>query len=341
MSRRYRSARQKALSAVARETKAALPLILEALPDFDAINSTLHKLDDLPRLKAEDCPRFAITNDQDSQTANGIVTRVVNDDTLDTAVRMYQVPGQASVTAAEFNTATAASSSSSSSSSSSRVCVLNLASDMHPGGGWLKGSLAQEEAICYRSSLYLSLYKRYYPLGPTSAIYTPSVVIIRDAYGDGHQLITDRQPSELDVVSIVSIAALRRPETTRAQKIIDGHISERDVFAKPKDRELTKQKMRLTLRVAASHGHTRLVLGALGCGAFKNPSEEVAMCWREVLGESEFQGGWFEHVVFAVLDKGSDGKNAGKGGVGNFDTFERILGGVAFVEGKDPAKMEG
>ena len=73
-------------------------------------------------------------------------------------------------------------------------------------------------------------------------------------------------------------AALRRPEINRAQKIVDGEIGERDVFKHAADRGLTKAKMRLTLRLAAIKGHSRLVLGALGCGAFKNPTEDVALC---------------------------------------------------------------
>jgi hypothetical protein len=40
-------------------------------------------------------------------------------------------------------------------------------------------------------------------------------------------------------------------------------------------------------------------------------------------------------VVFAVLDKGSDGKNAGRDKLGNFGPFERLLGGVLFAEDSD------
>lgn len=78
-------------------------------------------------------------------------------------------------------------------------------------------------------------------------------------------------------------------------------------------------KMRVILRSAIRNRHRNLVLGAFGCGAFANPPEEVAGMWASVLQESEFQAGWFENIVFAVLDTaGSD----------NFRVFESALDGL-------------
>jgi hypothetical protein len=42
---------------------------------------------------------------------------------------------------------------------------------------------------------------------------------------------------------------------------------------------MMKEKMRIALRVVSVKGHRRFMLGALGCGAFLNPKEEVADCW--------------------------------------------------------------
>lgn len=197
------------------------------------------------------------------------------------------------------------------------VAVLNLASERSPGGGWHNGALAQEECLCYRSSLYLSLPRRYYPLPSLSAIYSPSVVLIRDAMSRGHALLTPYElPANLPVTSVISVAALRRPELS----------DDRKFYRNPGQRAETKRKIRVTLRVAALKGHTRIVLGAMGCGVFANPPKEVAECFLEVLRETEFQGGWWEEVVFAVLDN-VKGPQGGKDGEGNYGVFYRVLDG--------------
>ncbi|KAJ3532536.1 hypothetical protein NM208_g8399 [Fusarium decemcellulare] len=278
------------LAAVAKETRTVLPDILQDLPDIHASKSEALYYETLLPLRPIECPM---------RTPSGKTTiRIVNDDSFNAAIALAASKGP----------------------SSGRVAVLNMASHVSPGGGWLKGARAQEEALCYRSSLYLSLHRRYYPWKQRMGIYTPDVVIIRSDQDSGHKiLVPDVKVEDLPVVSVLSIAALRTPPVDRAyQQTPDGPV-DRIVFAKPSDRALTKTKMRLCLRMAARRNHGLLVLGALGCGAFRNPPREVAHCWLEVLQESEFQGGWWEEVWFAVFDKRNEG---------NLEVFEEILGGV-------------
>jgi hypothetical protein len=261
----------------------------------------------IPALKAENCPGYTISGSPAAQT-KGCHIQVIDDDTLDAAIKLSEIPPKQATTL--------------------RVVVLNLASDTTPGGGWLSGALAQEESICYRTSLSLSLHSKYYPIPALGAIYTPSTVVIRTSWSKGHALMKDTKAIDLPILSTISIAALRRPKTRGIRDPNDRSILLRYGYENHADRTLTKSKMRLCLRLAASQGHTRLILGALGCGAFRNPTEEVALCWWEVLQEPEFGGGWWESVVFAVLDKGSDGDNGARDYDGNFATFERVLGGL-------------
>ncbi|KAM4067002.1 mitochondrial chaperone BCS1 [Hirsutella rhossiliensis] len=270
--------RNQELAATARETSTVLPGILEQLPNLQPAHSEALSLDTLAPLDASECPKRTPT-----------AIRVVNSDTLNAAIEL---------------------------SAAGRVAVLNMASHVNPGGGWLKGARAQEEALCYRSSLSLSLHRRYYPFKQRTGVYTRDVVVIRGDMATGHRLLVPGvSPQDLPVVSVLSVAALRNPETRRSR---DG-ASERLVYADTASRSLTKDKMRLCLRMAARRHHGLLVLGALGCGAFKNPAGEVATCWLEVFREAEFQGGWWDEVWFAVYDTG---------GEGNFHVFERVLGGV-------------
>jgi uncharacterized protein (TIGR02452 family) len=285
------------LAATAKETRTVLPDILAEIPDIRASKSEALFLSTLPALRAADCPGH--------KNGGKTTIKIVNQDT--------------------FNAAIDLASQSSLSADSSRVAVLNMASHSNPGGGWIKGAMAQEEALCYRSSLALSLHKRYYPWKQRMGLYTPDVVIIRSDVPSGHKLLVpDVAPADLPVVSVLSIAAPRCPDVRKVKETVNttgsgSTVVERTVYADPAVRDLLKQKMRLCLRMAGHKGHGLLVLGALGCGAFRNPRREVAHCWLEVFREAEFQGGWWEEVWFAVYDRRNEG---------NFEVFEEILGGV-------------
>ncbi|KAI1420189.1 hypothetical protein F5Y12DRAFT_788458 [Xylaria sp. FL1777] len=297
--------RRAILSATARETKAVLPDILRQVPHVKAGSSVKLDIGEVPILDAADCPAFTLSSDP---RFRGTRVKVLGEDTLDAAIMMGESLAEPANTHAGRN---------------QRVAVLNLASDKNPGGGWMSGALAQEEALCYRSSLALSLHKPYYPWSPTTAIYTRDVVVVRSSMNSGHRLLVPQMPvAQLPVVSVISVAAIRRPALRTAPRTPGHDPHHRQTkFKYPADRQLTKEKMRLTLRIAAREKHELLVLGALGCGAFGNPPEEVAQCWSEVLEELEFRGGWWREIWFAVLDTKNDG---------NFNIFKRVLGEKQF-----------
>lgn len=58
--------------------------------------------------------------------------------------------------------------------------------------------------------------------------------------------------------------------------------------------------MELALALFADNGAKNLVLGAYGCGVFRNDPVQVAAWWKELL-ESGY-GTYFDHIVYAVLD---------------------------------------
>ncbi|RFU74281.1 mitochondrial chaperone bcs1 [Trichoderma arundinaceum] len=285
---------RRALVEVADETQQVLPSILQNLLSLEPAKYERLEYEILPALQAASCPR---------RTPSGKATiRVVQEDSLNAAIELANTHG----------------------SESGRVVVLSNANPTIPGGPWLMGVLAQEEEICYRSSLSLSLHKDLYPWTETQGIYSPDVVIIRDDHSSGHNLlIPDIEPKNLPIVSVISLAAPTNVKIDSEKMVLtDGVQSvtvERAVYGRQEDRNTMKMKMRLCLRTAASHGHGLLVLGAFGCGAFGNPKDDVATCWLEVLREEEFQGGWWEEIWFAVFDPR---------GEGNFEVFEVVLHGA-------------
>ncbi|KAJ5787210.1 hypothetical protein N7457_002200 [Penicillium paradoxum] len=315
------NSQRQTLRRTAQETKDVLPVLLNRLNTTNEAHES-HKIssNSLNGLHPDNCPRFP----------SPATIKVINDDTLNVAVRLFQSTRTHHVDA---------------SFPSPRPIIINFASHRKPGGGWLNGAMAQEESICYRSSLALSLHTRDYPLALSESIYSPYVLVMRSDLDSGHTLMAPSAPLEdLPVVSAITIAALYRPvlrtlvlrdpqKQRRGQGSRSHHSSSshhglpspsssrrhtQQVFARDKDRNLTKAKMRLALRIAATYEHGLLVLGALGCGVFANPPGEVAHCWLEVLKEAEFSGNWWREVCFAVYDPNNEG---------NFAIFEQVLAG--------------
>ncbi|KAL8747696.1 MAG: hypothetical protein Q9184_007563, partial [Pyrenodesmia sp. 2 TL-2023] len=158
------------LAAVAEETKDVLPGLLKLTPDTPPTGELIKPDTLFPAFKS-DCPNLPKTR-----------IRVLNIDTLDAAIRL-----------SSLTTSTVAESST------PAVLVLNMANAEHGGGGWLKGAIAQEEALCYRSSLSFTLKRRFYPMPDRSAIYSPTVVVIRESLAKGHRLLDLSHPAKLPV----------------------------------------------------------------------------------------------------------------------------------------------
>ena len=82
-------------------------------------------------------------------------------------------------------------------------------------------------------------------------------------------------------------------------------------------RRTTDVRIRTVLDAALAHGHTSVVLGAFGCGAFGNPPADVAAAFARVARSDEFRGS-FSLLAFAIVDpKATD--------AGNLATFRDVL----------------
>ncbi|KZL71453.1 TIGR02452 family protein [Colletotrichum tofieldiae] len=184
-----------------------------------------------------------------------------------------------------------------------RVAILNMASPLTPGGGFINGASSQEESLCMRTTLLPSLKDEYYRLPELGAVYTPDVLVFRDEDSSEVQEKKDRW-----FVDCISAAMLRNPETDRDE------TSGFSYYVHEKDRQLILEKMKVVLRVCQMKGIKKIVLGAWGCGAYGNPVAEVAKAWRKALIPRNDSKGkkksnketWagIEDVVFAIKDPG-------------------------------------
>lgn len=78
--------------------------------------------------------------------------------------------------------------------------------------------------------------------------------------------------------------------------------------------------MRTIFRIALANNNDSLVLGAMGCGAFRNPPAHVARIFHEVMDEAEFKNR-FKKIVFAILDDHNTGHKHNPNG--NLQPFEK------------------
>jgi uncharacterized protein (TIGR02452 family) len=223
-----------------------------------------------------------------------IKIRVQCTDTLGAAAKLSERPFAAKRTAPTSRTQTRPN-----------VAVLNMASPIRPGGGFLDGANSQEEFLCARTTLFPSLWDSFYRLPEVGGIYTPDVLVFRDSTPEANDL-TKRDRYFLDVVSA---GMFRFPDSR-------GRSEDRDssctcgVSYCDNDRDLVTRKMKAVMRIAESKGAERLVLGAWGCGAYGNPVKEVAKIWRKVIAggprqrrPNAEQWGGIKEIVFAIPDR--------------------------------------
>jgi uncharacterized protein (TIGR02452 family) len=191
------------------------------------------------------------------------------------------------------------------------VAALNFASARNPGGGFLNGSQAQEESLARSSALYASLLKApdYYThhrgldtyLYSDSMIFSPGCPVFRD--DDGELLATPRLATFITSPAPNAGAA----EANRPEELADIP----DAF---------RRRAEYVLALAAAAGYTRLVLGAWGCGVFRNDPALVAGVFAGHLRTGAWAGR-FERVVFSVLDNTKAQET--------FGAFRRAFGGPA------------
>ncbi len=202
-----------------------------------------------------------------------------------------------------------------------RITVLNFASATNPGGGVTMGSSAQEESLCRCSTLYSclktdELWRQFYSMHRSlnnslytdACIYTPGIISIKS-----DTAFPQEEPeSEWFSVDVITCAAPNLREKPN-NSMNPGHgtavkITPDELF------EIHKKRGTHILEIAAAHGADILVLGAFGCGAFRNDPAVVAKAYKELL---QLYKNVFDELVFAVYCSPKD--------TNNYDTFKEIL----------------
>ena len=104
-------------------------------------------------------------------------------------------------------------------------------------------------------------------------------------------------------MAMIAVAAIRNPKLRADYTYKNFHYN------------LMLNKIESIFKIAIIHKHDSLVLGALGCGAFNNPPEEVAKIFKLMIDK---YGKYFKKIGFAILVvKNKDSVN--------IDAFEKHL----------------
>jgi len=172
------------------------------------------------------------------------------------------------------------------------ITCLNFASAKNAGGGFLGGAVAQEECIARASGLYPCLLKApdYYTfhrsqqnfLYSDHMIWSPRVPIFKHENGS----VTN----EVLCIGIVTSAAVNAGELQK------NGLSKAAVIE-----AVMRKRIEKVLALCVAKKQSVLILGAWGCGVFRNDPEMIAGLFHEAL-TGKFAN-CFDRIIFAVLTK--------------------------------------
>lgn len=197
--------------------------------------------------------------------------------------------------------------------------VLNMANAYVPGGAYVEGAVAQEENMFRRSDCHFHVDAPGYD--PSTDRYSAAMTRLISGQ-DGRVYLDPDQPR----------VCVRGREDRARPDLGYRWLDDSEVFpffelraagvdlrdGRPFDPTEARRRIAALLDTLIHNRLRNAVLGALGCGAFRNPTEPVARIFgEEILARRERLG----IVAFAIFNAGY--------GPDNHAIFARVLGRMA------------
>lgn len=183
--------------------------------------------------------------------------------------------------------------------------VLNFANHEFPGGGFISGAMAQEEALCHSSVLYNVLsskeLKPFFDKNKTThekGLHSNSALYLKD-------IVFFDKKNNIFKADIISVAAPNRTEA-----VLSGVP---ETFYE----KVLKSRIKFILDIAKAENVKFLVLGAFGCGVFGGDAKQTAEIFKKEI-ESDTRG--IEKIIFAVPEFSQKD-------VENANAFKKCFGG--------------
>lgn len=181
------------------------------------------------------------------------------------------------------------------------VGCLNFASAKNAGGGFINGAKAQEESLSRASALYptqmkflddMYLYNRSRKtyLYSYRMIFSPQVPFFKD---DNEQLLS--KPYCIDVITSPAV---------NVGAILNNKPSEKNDIE-----SVMLERIDKILALFLVNGVENLILGAWGCGVFRNDPKDIARYFAHYFKSGGKYEKAFKKIVFAVYDTSKAGDN--------------------------------
>lgn len=176
--------------------------------------------------------------------------------------------------------------------------IHNFANGYFPCGLYAEGGNGMEEDLCRRTTLCLSLEnaESHYPLDLNFGGVYSTACVFRKSESEKYELM--ESPS---VIHVVSVPALNLRSSTNHMRLVQNleYARHGEDALTEEGKEIMQNRMRTILRVAIINGHDSIVLGAWGCGNYKQRPKQIASMFRTILDEIEFRRK-FRAVTYAI-----------------------------------------
>jgi uncharacterized protein (TIGR02452 family) len=177
------------------------------------------------------------------------------------------------------------------------IAVLNMASSKRKGGGVENGSVAQEECL-FRCSNIFNIPDEFYPILSDEYIYTIDVSFVKNA--------------NYELIPTITADVITMPALNRNKTHIDN-LENKDSLNNYKP--VMTEKIEKMFDGAAFHLCDNIILGAWGCGVFKNDPNVVAELFNEVIAKKRL---YFDKIIFAVINDNNSVAN-------NYEIFKKVI----------------
>lgn len=180
--------------------------------------------------------------------------------------------------------------------------VLNMANAYVPGGGYVEGLVAQEENMFRRTDCHF--YINPDEFDPITGRYTPSMTKLITAQ-NGRVYFDEKQPR----------ICIRGPEDREHSTLGYSWLADDEIFpffelraaaqdlrdGSKFDADDARKRIAAQLDTLRGAQIRHAVLSAFGCGAFRNPADQIAQIYKEELALRKND---FSVVAFAIFHPG-------------------------------------